>query len=53
MMSEFSYHLEKFQLPPLLSVFYIITFPLKLGLAFLLNIKRIGNTVEGINKRFF
>ena len=53
MMSEFSYHLDKFQLPPLLSVFYIITFPLKLGLAFLLNIKRIGNTVEVINKRFF
>ena len=53
MMSEFSYHLEKFQLPPLLSVFYIITFPVKLGLAFSLNIKRIGNMVEVINKRFF
>jgi len=53
MMSEFSYHLEKFQLPPLLSVFYIITFPVKLGLAFLLNIKRMGNMVEIINKRFF
>ena len=53
MMSKFSYHLEKFQLPPLLSVFYIITFPVKLGLAFLLNIKRMGNMVEVINKRFF
>ena len=53
MMSKFSYHLEKFQLPPLLSIFYIITFPVKLGLAFLLNIKRMGNMVEVINKRFF
>ena len=53
MMSKFSYYLEKFQLPPLLSVFYIITFPVKLGLAFLLNIKRMGNMVEVINKRFF
>ena len=53
MMSKFSYHLEKFQLPPLLSVFYIITFPVKLGLAFSLNIKRMGNMVEVINKRFF
>lgn len=53
MMSKFSYHLEKFQLPPLLSIFYIVTFPVKLGLAFLLNIKRMGNMVEVINKRFF
>ena len=53
MMSKFSYYLEKFQLPPLLSIFYIITFPVKLGLAFLLNIKRMGNMVEVINKRFF
>ena len=53
MMFKFSYHLEKFQLPPLLSIFYIITFPVKLGLAFLLNIKRMGNMVEVINKRFF
>ena len=52
MMSAFSYHLEKFQLPPFLSVFYIITFPVKLGLAFLVNIKRIGNMAEIINKRF-
>tara|TARA_B100000767_G_scaffold224328_1_gene213397 strand:- start:1174 stop:1758 length:585 start_codon:yes stop_codon:yes gene_type:complete len=53
MMSKFSYHLEKFQLPPLLSLFYIITFPVKLVLAFLLNIKRMGNMAEVINKRFF
>ena len=52
MMSKFSYHLEKFQLPPLLSIFYIITFPVKLGLAFLLNIKRMDNMTEVINKRF-
>jgi omega-hydroxy-beta-dihydromenaquinone-9 sulfotransferase len=53
MMSKFSYHFEKFQLPPLLSIFYIITLPVKLGLAFLLNIKRMGNMFEVINKRFF
>ena len=29
------------------------TIPVKLGLAFLLNIKRIGNMAEVINKRFF
>jgi hypothetical protein len=53
MMSKFSYHLEKFQLPPLVSIVYLITFPIKLGLAFLLNIKRMGNMAEVINKRFF
>ena len=53
MISELLYHLEEFQLPPLLSIFYIITFPVKLGLAFFFNIKRMGNMVEVINKRFF
>lgn len=52
-MSKFSYSLEKFQLPPLASIFYLITFPIKLGFAFLLNIKRMGNIAEVINKRFF
>ena len=52
MMFEFSYRLKKFQLPPILSLFYIITLPVKLILAFLFNIKRMGNMVEVINKRF-
>ena len=52
-MSRFSYDVKKFYFPPLLSVFYIMTFPIKLILAFLFNIKRIGNITEVINKRFF
>ena len=53
MISELLYHLEEFQLPPLLSIFYIITFPVKLGLAFLLNIKSMTHMVEIVNKRSF
>lgn len=52
-MKEFNYELKKFSLPPLLSVFYLVTFPIKLALAFLLNIKRMGNIFEVIKKRFF
>jgi hypothetical protein len=53
MMTQFLYDLKKFQTPPLLTVFYLITFPIKLGLAFLLNINRMGNIFEVIKKRFF
>jgi len=53
MMKEFKYDVEKFRLPPVLTLFYLITFPIKLTLAFILNIKRMGNIVEVINKRFF
>ena len=53
MMTQFLYDLKKVQTPPLLTVFYLITFPIKLGLAFLLNINRMGNIFEVIKKRFF
>jgi len=53
MMQEFKYELKKFRFPPLLTIFYLITFPIKLALAFLLNIKRMGNIVEVVKKRFF
>ena len=53
MMVRFSYQLEKFPLPPLLCILYIVTFPVKLSLAFLVNIKRMKNIGEIINKRFF
>ena len=53
MMAKFAYDSNQFKLPPLLVVFYIFTFPLKLVCAFLFNIKRMGNMIEIINKRFF
>ena len=53
MMKEFKYDMEKFSFPPILSLFYLISFPVKLIFALLFNIKRMGNIVEVINKRFF
>ena len=53
MMRKFKYDLEKFRFPPILTLFYLISFPVKLILAFILNIKRMGNIVEVIKKRFF
>ena len=53
MMRKFKYDLEKFRFPPILTLFYLISFPIKLILAFILNIKRMGNIVEVIKKRFF
>jgi len=53
MMKKFKYDVEKFSFPPILILFYLISFPIKLILAFLLNIKRMGNIVEVIKKRFF
>ena len=52
MMRKFKYDVEKFKLPPILTLFYLISFPIKLILAFILNIKRTGNIVEVIKKRF-
>ena len=34
-------------------IFYLITFPVKICLAFLFNIHRMGNIAEVIQKRFF
>jgi len=53
MMRKFKYDVEKFRFPPILTLFYLISFPIKLILAFILNIKRMGNIVEVIKKRFF
>jgi hypothetical protein len=53
MMRKFKYDVEKFRFPPILTLFYLISFPVKLILAFILNIKRMGNIVEVIKKRFF
>ena len=53
MMKNFKYDVEKFSFPPILILFYLVSFPIKLILAFLLNIKRMGNIVEVIKKRFF
>ena len=53
MMKEFKYDMEKFSFPPILSLFYLISFPIKLIFALLFNVKRMGNIVEVIKKRFF
>jgi hypothetical protein len=53
MMQKFKYDVEKFRFPPILTLFFLISFPIKLILAFMLNIKRMGNIVEVIKKRFF
>ena len=53
MMRKFKYDLEKFRFPPVLTLFYLISFPIKLILAFILNIKRMENIVEVIKKIFF
>ena len=53
MMKNFNYDVEKFSFPPILILFYLVSFPIKLISAFSLNIKRMGNIVEVIKKRFF
>ena len=53
MMQKFKYDVEKFRFPPILTLIYLISFPIKLILAFILNIKRMGDIVEVIKKRFF
>ena len=53
MMKKFNYDLKNFRFPPILSLFYLISFPVKLIFAFLFNIKRMENVIEVIKKRFF
>tara|TARA_B100000945_G_scaffold312964_1_gene308239 strand:- start:577 stop:1590 length:1014 start_codon:yes stop_codon:yes gene_type:complete len=53
MMDKFQYEKEVFSMPPLSVVYYLMSFPLKLGFAFLFNIHRVGNIIEVIKKRFF
>ena len=52
MMKLFQYDLKKFKFPPILIVFYLLTLPIKLGMAFILNLHRMGNVLEVIKKRF-
>jgi len=52
MMRLFQYDLKRFKFPPILIVFYLLTFPIKLGMAFFLNLHRMGNVLEVIKKRF-
>ena len=53
MLKEFNYPLKKFQYPPFLILYFLLIFPVKLGLAFLFNLHRMANIIEVIKKRFF
>ena len=52
MMEKFSYNSLVFKFPPIFIVFYFVTLPLKLSIAFILNLKRIGSVLEIVKKRF-
>ena len=51
-MRTYQYPLKQFTFPPICIIFYLFTFPIKAGLALLLNLKRIGNILEMIKQRF-
>ena len=51
-MTTYQYSLRHFTFPPIYVIFYLFTFPIKAGLALLLNLKRIGNISEMIKQRF-
>lgn len=51
-MTTYQYPLKHFTFPPIYIIFYLFTFPIKAGLALLLNLKRIGNISEMIKQRF-
>jgi len=53
MMEVFGYDKKKFYFPPVLVLLHLVSFPIKLTLAFVLNFHRVGNIVEVIKKRFF
>ena len=53
MLKGFNYPIKKFIFPPFFSVYFLLIFPLKLGLAFLFNLHRMASIVEVIKKRFF
>lgn len=53
MMDQFGYKKKSFLRPPLLVVFYLISFPFKLVLAFFFNLHRVSSINEIIKKRFF
>ena len=51
MMMTFSYKIKQFTLPPVSSVYYFFSLPIKLGMSFFLNIKRFNHLMEVIKKR--
>jgi hypothetical protein len=53
MMRKFGYKKKEFCIPPFSIFFYFLIFPVKLVLAFIFNVHRMGNIVEVIKKRFF
>jgi omega-hydroxy-beta-dihydromenaquinone-9 sulfotransferase len=53
MMRKFKYDLQTIKFPPILTLFYLTTLPIKLVLTFILNIKRMGNVGEVFKKIFF
>jgi len=50
-MNKYKYGLQYFPFPPFLSLFYFISFPIKIFISFLLNLHRIKNFNELIKKR--
>ena len=46
------YELKSFVIPPIFSVFYLITFPIKAFVALILNLKRIRSITETVKQRF-
>ena len=45
------YELKSFVIPPIFSVFYLITFPIKAFFALILNLKRTGSITESVKQR--
>ena len=45
------YELKSFVTPPIFSIFYLITFPIKAFLTLILNFKRIGSITEFVKQR--
>lgn len=50
-MNDLGYECEIFKHPPILVIYSLITFPIKLFISFILNLKRIKNFKDLINKR--
>ena len=53
MLQKFDYKLKYFSFPPLLSIYYLLIFPVKLILTFVFNMHRMANIFKVIKKRFF
>ena len=53
MLIEFGYPIKSFSFPPLLTLYYILIFPIKFILAFLFNLHRVSNIMRVIKRRFF